>query len=271
MEILRNQPNPTAWEISSAQAIADRCLHWTGELILQRRLAEAALEHAEDHGDIYAEIIQRTWLAYNLLMKDDDLDGARRQLDGAKARLPSSGFHVAHWEELLVRVWADMYTGDSASAWERLREQWSALRWSMLFRMQIIRITALHQRASCALALAADGVTPARYLRSAKRDAWRLEKVGSQPSDGLAQLVRAGIANVRDDVRTALIHLEAAERAFAARDMLLLASIARRQRGALSGGEEGRALVSAAEEWMAGQQIRSPARTSAAWAPGFGR
>src|SRR5207248_7467939 len=96
-----------------------------------------------------------------------------------------------------------------------------------------------------------------------------LEKVGSQPSDGLAQLVRAGIANVRSDVGTALIHLETAERAFVARDMCILASVARRQRGALSSGEEGTALVTAAEEWMARQHVRNPARISAFWAPGF--
>jgi hypothetical protein len=76
---------------------------------------------------------------------------------------------------------------------------------------------------------------------------------------------------VRGDDRTALDHLEEAEPALAAADMMLLAAIVRRRRGMLIGGEEGRALVNAAEGWMTSQQIRSPAQVSAAWASGFGR
>jgi hypothetical protein len=271
MEILRNQPTPAAWEIASAQAFTVRCGLWTGELIEQRRVADAALAHAEDHGDVYAAIIQRTFLAYNLLMTDDDLARARRLLDDSTARLPPSGFHVAHWDVLLVRTWADLYAGNSASAWTRLRKHWSALRWSRLPRIQLIRIRALHLRACCALALAADGVAPERYLRSAERDTRRLERVGTRASRPLARLLRAGITNVGGDVQSALRHLEVAEPAFAANDMLLLAAIARRRRGALLGGEEGTALVVAAEGWMASQHVSDPARASALWAPGFVR
>ena len=48
----------------------------------------------------------------------------------------------------------------------------------------------------------------------------------------------------------------------------LHAMVARRQRGALLGGDHGRALVSAAETWMLGQAIASPARFAELLAPG---
>jgi hypothetical protein len=231
----------------------------------------AALTHAEDHADVYAATIQRTFLAYNLVLKDDDLDRARQQLDEAMARWPSSDFHIAHYEELLVRTWLDLYAGKGLSAWERFQEKWPAMHKSMQLSVQLMRILVLYLRASSALSVAGDGISPDRYLGYAARDTRRIEQENARWSHPLVGLLRASTAHLRSDVRTALVHLEEAEPAFAANDMMLLAAIARRRRGMLIGGEEGRALVSSAEGWMANQQIRSPASTSAAWAPGFGR
>ena len=45
--------------------------------------------------------------------------------------------------------------------------------------------------------------------------------------------------------------------------------VARRRRGELLGGEEGRALVEAANAWMTEQTIKSPTRMTEMLAPGF--
>jgi hypothetical protein len=47
------------------------------------------------------------------------------------------------------------------------------------------------------------------------------------------------------------------------------AAVARRRLGALHDGERGRALVDAADTWMATQGIRNPARIARLIAPGF--
>jgi tetratricopeptide (TPR) repeat protein len=271
LDIFRNQPNPTAWEISSAQAFAVRSLTWMGDLVEQRRVVGPALTHAEDYADVYAATIQRTFLAYNLVLKDNDLERAKRQLDQAMARWPSSDFHIAHFEELLVRTWADLYVGHGLSAWERFQEKWPAMYKSMQLSIKLLRILMLYLRASSALAVAADGLSPERFLGYAARDTRRIEREKARYGRPMARVLRAGIAHVRGDDRTALDHLEEAEPALAAADMMLLAAIVRRRRGMLIGGEEGRALVNAAEGWMTSQQIRSPAQVSAAWASGFGR
>ena len=39
--------------------------------------------------------------------------------------------------------------------------------------------------------------------------------------------------------------------------------------GEIQGGDEGRALITRAEEWMVSQSIKSPARWSCMVAPGF--
>ena len=51
--------------------------------------------------------------------------------------------------------------------------------------------------------------------------------------------------------------------------MGLFAAAARRRLGGLLGGDEGRALIAQADAWMAGQEIRNPARMAACIAPGF--
>jgi len=86
--------------------------------------------------------------------------------------------------------------------------------------------------------------------------------------DALALLLRAGAAATRGETERALSLLEAAETGLAAADMALHAAVARRRRGELLGGDSGRALVAAADAWMASQAIRNPERMTAMLAPG---
>ncbi len=53
---------------------------------------------------------------------------------------------------------------------------------------------------------------------------------------------------------------EGAIRAYRELGMSLFAAAAQRSLGSLLGGDEGRALVAAADQWMTSQGIRNPAR-----------
>jgi serine/threonine protein kinase len=61
--------------------------------------------------------------------------------------------------------------------------------------------------------------------------------------------------------------LATAEAGFETADMALHAAVARHARGALTGGDEGRALMGAANRWMTEQGVRNPARMHAMHAP----
>jgi eukaryotic-like serine/threonine-protein kinase len=52
-------------------------------------------------------------------------------------------------------------------------------------------------------------------------------------------------------------------------DTNLYAAAARRRLGELLGGDEGRELITKADEWMSRQQIRNPPAFTRLMAPGF--
>lgn len=84
-----------------------------------------------------------------------------REIDGALAAWPEDGLRTAHFLALVSRCQADLYRGDGAAAWERLREQGSRLaRSSQVVRYQPARIEALFLKVRCALAAATAGSDP---------------------------------------------------------------------------------------------------------------
>ncbi len=86
--------------------------------------------------------------------------------------------------------------------------------------------------------------------------------------DALAVLLRAGIASLKGAREETLERLAAAESAFESAQMALYAAAAKRCRGLLIGGDEGRGLVEAADLWMEGERIRNPERMTRMLAPG---
>ena len=148
--------------------------------------------------------------------------------------------------------------------------EWPSIR--RFLKSQVIDVEAHFLRARCALAEAAALGSPAarvRYLRVAQRDARHLLKYRILASAALAALIRAGIASLLARPEESLKHLESATDLCAQADMGLLVAVARRRRGELLGGDEGNALVREATRWMNEQEIVSPPRITALYAPGI--
>jgi Holliday junction resolvasome RuvABC ATP-dependent DNA helicase subunit len=107
------------------------------------------------------------------------------------------------------------------------------------------------------------------HLQNARSIAARMKREKMPWSDALATLVMAGAASTEGNDETALALLEIAATGFDACDMRVFAAIARRHRGRILGGDEGRALVRAADTLMTAERIAKPARFAAMLAPGF--
>jgi hypothetical protein len=148
--------------------------------------------------------------------------------------------------------------------------EWGALERSLMLKVEQVHTEATHRRGRAALAAAGEGGAdrPA-LLAEAARCAHDLERRGTRLARPLGELLAAGVAAARGDAASALDRLGAATAGFAAAEMALHAAVARRRRGELVGGDEGRALVAAADAWMAGEKIKRPAGWAALLAPGF--
>jgi len=264
----RDQCTGVAWEIDTAQFFALGALACLGELSELRRRVPLLLDEAEERGDLYAATGLRCWRTNVAWLAADDPDEARRQVMEAQRQWSQKGFHLQHYYELLALVQIDLYAGDGRGAWRRIQERWAAFRRSLLLRVQNVRIESLGLRARCALAL--HDASP-RLLAVAARDARRLARERMPWSQPLAQLLYAALAARARDDAAALSHLDAAATGFANADMGLHAAVARRLQGTLSGGEAGRALTYAADEWMRVHGVRNPELMSRMLAPGFGR
>jgi hypothetical protein len=141
---------------------------------------------------------------------------------------------------------------------------------SLLLMVQLTRLEATHLRARATLALSRARPSEQRALcREVEQDAARILKERVSWSSPAVALLRAGVAATQGDAGQAEALLREAVSGLEAAHMALYAAAARWQRGRLLGGDEGRALVEAAERWMADQGIVNRARMAAMLAPGF--
>ena len=258
--------------MATAHMMGSVSLFLMGELNELRRRLPEILKEAEERGDLYQVTDLRTRLSHTLNLAADDATAAHRELDTVLERWRRKKFDLQHWWALIGRIEIDLYAGRPDLAWDRITEQWPALRWSFLMRVEYVRLESLHHRARAALALACGGSVNAverqKLLRAAARGARRMLRHHMPWGDPLAHLVQAGIAAARGDRNAAISLLRTAEGGFEAADMALYAAAARRRLGQLIAGNEGRSMVEDAKTWMGGQNIVNPDRMTAMLAPG---
>jgi hypothetical protein len=156
-----------------------------------------------------------------------------------------------------------LYAGEGQAAWRLVTDGWPALTRTFVLRIQLVSILARSLRARAALAAARDAGSPHALLQAAESDAAAIAAQKMAWAEPLARLLAAGVAARRGDVERCQAELGGAAAAFERADMSLHAAAARRRRGEIVGGAEGRGLVEGADAWMAGQGIRAPARMTA--------
>ncbi len=259
--LLREQCTGVAWELQTAVFYLVRSLEMLGEIgVLAERLP-VLLSEARARGDLWASTNLRVRLAYLTHLAADDPDTADAEVVEAISSWTNQGFHMQHYWALGSRVSIAAYRGDGLGAWALLSSEWSERSGSMLMRIQLLRIEGLLLRARTALAAAATGASGTDDLLDvARRNARRMEREEIDWATALAGLVYAGAAAIEGDAARAAPLFEAAEATLEVKNMKLYAAAARRARGTILGGDEGAALVAAADEWMRSQRIVRPER-----------
>lgn len=267
--LLRERCTGVTWETSLAQFVGLRCLWFMGRVGELVGRARAIIARADDRGDRWASTMIGAYVTWSggLALSDDPMR-AQQELDERMRLWPPDRFYLPHFWAGHGGVHIALYAGDVGRASWLMAVDWRRLERGQYLRIRWIHVLSLDLRARCALAAAAAGGGE-RLLRQATSDAARLERFGFAAAHALALLTRAGVCAVRGDRSGAEARLGAADDAFRAADMGLHAALARRRRGEVLGGEEGRALVAEAETWMTAEGVKNPARMSAALAPGF--
>jgi len=126
---------------------------------------------------------------------------------------------------------------------------------------------AMRGRTLAGLAGQSSGAERERLVRLALRDARCLLRERVKYADGLGTSVRACVLAARGPLETALPLFADAARILDGADMKIQASASHWRRGQLIGGDEGAALVAAAEATMRAQGVLVPAGLAAMQAP----
>jgi hypothetical protein len=270
-QMFREHCRGVTWELSNCQFFALNSLLMRGDLRELKARLPAVIESAQEHGDLFAESFLRLRFLSLVRLADNDPSSAEHQHSILGDRLSAGDYFLQHYWRLHAEVQLDLYNGRACAAWDRIASLWMNLKRSHLLRMQFHRIDAAHLRARAALATA-EGRSEAEaraLLKHAAAEARVLAAESTPRSSSLASLVLAALEARAGRLANADGLLARAATSLDAVGMRLFAAVARRRRGALAGGAEGRALVESGDAFMEEQGIRNRERMTALLAPGF--
>lgn len=266
--VLRERGSGVAWELSSARLMHLWALWYLGRLPAISERLPALLREASDRGDLYATTSYSTFFTPMEHIREDRVDRARAMASTALARWSQQGFHFQHYFRWFAGVQIELYAGDAEAALEVVERSWKDLKASLLLSVQQMRIEALHIRARAELAVGAPR-GDARLLKTVERRARRIEKERSGWGEGLARLLRAGVAAARRDRAGAARIAREAAVLLEQRSMALYAGAARLMAASMLEGDDAATVRVEVEADMRARGIANPLRMAAMLAPGF--
>jgi hypothetical protein len=264
-----NLPTQVAGMQAQASLYAAYALVYLGDLIELRRRCARLLADADQRGGLAIAVQLRASHPIILCLAADDVDAARRQTREAKAQT-SSKFLTLNWQIMRSEAEVELYAGNGAVAYERLRQDERALKKSLLLGVQLIRALTKFVRGRAAIASIdeADPLQRRARLAEARRLARELERERMTWIAPLAAILRAAVANAEGHRSAARASLEEAAEIAQTANMALFAAAARYQLGLAIGGQEGAKLVEGADVAMRSEDIRAPARFATMLVPG---
>jgi serine/threonine protein kinase len=255
-----------AFEINLARLYSLLALYYRGQIDDLNRRAALLYQEARERGDFLATLYVGLVKLYGPLSADDP-DGVRRGLAEIREHCPEQGVELLRHNVRLWQMNLDIYCGDGAAALEQLKEPITPLERSLIRASRHLRIPWHYKRACCFLAAAETTQVPHSLIRSAASCAGRLQSEKLPWADGLAGLVRAGVAGCRGDRSGVCAILRETITVFEAAGMPLHAAVARRRLGECLDGTDGFRLIDQADAALTALGIRNPSRITALYAP----
>ena len=242
-------------------------LYYLGRIDELSHRLPAYLKEAEELGALYNLTSLRTLTAPRLLIARDRPADARAEARDAIARWSSHGWHTQHWCVMFTGAQTALYEGDGIAAHAEIEGSFGELDRSLLLRVESVRIESLYLRGAAAIGAIGSGADPGPARRIATQAARALGRETSAFAKPFSLALRAAVALTRGQGGKAIGLLADAEKAFGGLEMGLHAAAARRQRGELMGGDEGRVLIEGADAWLIDHGMMRPDRVSAMLVP----
>ena len=269
--IFRERCTGVAWELATGNLLRSYSLARLGELTELSKNVTSFLQEAEQRGDLYGSTVLRMgepnliWLAMDLP------DEARSECEEGIRHWSQRGFHQQHVDFSYAMTQIDLYVGDGAAAFARVSGVWPQLEKSFTLRLDVARIVnvELRGRAAVAAATAATGPERKRLVAEAERAMRALGKERAAWARPGAAMLRAALAHLGGDDEAAGSALADAATLYDEHEMRMHAAVARGRRGALVGGEAGRADREACAQWMSAQAVANPDKFMRVLAPGW--
>jgi hypothetical protein len=258
-EIYRAHEAAASFELDTVAMFCLWALYYLGELPELCRRVPALIEAAQRGGVRYAVVNLRAAFPTVWLLRDAP-DQAEHEVDAAMAAWPQNGtYHIQHLFALCSRVDIALYRGAPDSAAARVREEWPALRRSLLHLAPSNQLLLYPTLLRLALARG-DRHEVGRWLRRLRRARHRVLRQS-------VPLFEGALAHFDGDRERAIALLRKAIAGLEHYETHLMAQAARRQLGRLLDGDEGRAMIEQADAWFTERGVRDPARMASMLVP----
>jgi serine/threonine protein kinase len=223
---------------------------------------------AEERGNVFMAAQLRAIAAVPVWLVADDPERARREI--CVPAQWSQGQFSTQWRVAIFGTDLDLYVGDGAGAYERVRGLEKARRKNFYLFVLYVRALTAFARGRAAIA-SLEGL-PAGLRRGRLAEVRRSERTLAREqmtwTAALEAILRAGRARALDDRAGAIEALQTAFDAAQAAEMPIHAAAARHQLGLLLGDDEGAQLMREAEDMMTARGVRAPRRFAAMLVPG---
>jgi hypothetical protein len=261
--LIEAHPNPY-WELGTLRLFRQMCLYYAGRWRDLRDSARVARERADPMRSFLLGI-QFGWMPYLL---DDDPAAAQAFLDEIVPLEARLRVRWAHSPPDWARAHFYLYEGRTLDAYRALRAADARTGRSPMMRLAVFRARWQSMRVNVfARALASGALSSWQALWLRRRIAADLAALESNPlplGPALADLMRSLLAPVSSESLARLVASEDAARAVGLR---AFAVVAQRRRGERLPGDEGRALVAAADAALSAEGARAPERLGALLLP----
>jgi hypothetical protein len=265
--IFRANCTGVAWEVGSSQRWALDGLMWSGQVRELSRRVPVKLAEANERGDLFASINFRTIPLCWSLLAHDQPDEVRREIADAMASWSHNGVHIQHWYEMLSLAYTEIYTDQGERAFQRITERAPALARAQIFRVLLVRAHCQEVHARAALAALPTSKQRKSLLAAARRLERSIRAIKMNFCRPISANLRGGIAAAVGDHERAVAELREAASGFDGVQMICHAAAARRQLGRLLKGDEGDALVRAADAVFSAEGVARPERFTHLLAP----